>query len=194
MERGQRIGNSVLRQVVADRHLAAEAVASRRDAHLARIIRGGLHKHRHSKSGKPQSICHSAFVAKIWQSHDDAIDLISTFAKERSAPPGFLVRLDSAELGLFRSKSDGTPPGGLKGLEDLLATSLCRMIRKELPIPYDHSYCQLRFLHYFLFVLRGFELFLCGKVRSEWCRTRRLRSAVRPPRSRAANLRAQHRV
>ena len=42
-------------QIIAGRHLAAEAVAAVGDGHLARGIRGGLDQHRHIEAGEAQA-------------------------------------------------------------------------------------------------------------------------------------------
>lgn len=42
-----------------------------------KIIRAGLHQDGHVQLGEPDRICYSFFVAKVWQTDQDAFDAIS---------------------------------------------------------------------------------------------------------------------
>ena len=48
VQRGERVGDAVLLEVVADRHLAAEAVAAEGDGHLAGVVGRGLDEDGHA--------------------------------------------------------------------------------------------------------------------------------------------------
>ena len=85
VQRRQRVRNAILHQVIAGRHLAAEAVAAVVDGHLARRIRRGLHQHRHVQVRHAQRIGDGALVAEIRQRDDDAVDLAAVLAEQLRA-------------------------------------------------------------------------------------------------------------
>ena len=75
VQRGERIRDAVLRQIIAGRHLAAEAVAAVGDGHFAGRIGRGLDQHGDVQLGQAQRIGDGALVAEIGQGDDDAVDL-----------------------------------------------------------------------------------------------------------------------
>ena len=77
VQRGDRVRNAVLPQIVAGRHLAAEAVAAERNGHLLGIVGRGLDQHRHVQIRQAQGIGNGALFAEVRQGHDDAVDAIA---------------------------------------------------------------------------------------------------------------------
>ncbi len=74
MQRGERVRDAVLHQVIAGRHLAAEAIAAVGDGHFAGGIGRGLNQHGYIQTRAAQGIGNGAFVAEVGQSDDNAID------------------------------------------------------------------------------------------------------------------------
>ena len=95
MQRGQRVGNLVLHQVVTGAHLAAEAVAADGDGHLFGAVGRGLHQHRNPQAAEADGVHNAALFAEVGQSDDDAVNLVgmlfeelgAAFAIPRRSPP-----------------------------------------------------------------------------------------------------------
>ncbi len=139
MFRGERIRNLVLHEVVADRHLAAEAIAAIGDGHFAGVVRRGLHQDGYAEAGEPQRIGHGAFVAKVGQGDDDAVNLGGMGAKQVSALLGLGVGLDGAVIGLFRAQDDGTNSCALQSRQHNFAAGAGKMARKKSAIAHDDA-------------------------------------------------------
>ena len=88
VQRGQRVRNAVLLEVVAGRHLAAEAVAAVADGHQSGRVGRGLHQHGHVEVGQAQRVGDGALVAEIRQRDDDAVDLVAVALEEVGADGG----------------------------------------------------------------------------------------------------------
>ena len=97
----QRVGNSVLAQVVAGRHLSAKAVAAMQDGHLRRVVGRRLHQHRNVEPRQPHGVGNRALVAEVGQRHDHAIDAVAILLKQCRATLRFFVRFDRAVLAVF---------------------------------------------------------------------------------------------
>jgi hypothetical protein len=85
VQRGQRVRNAVLHQVVARAHLAAEAVAARGDGHRIGAVRRGLHQHRNLEPGEPDRIHNAALFAEVGQRYNDAVDLFRVLLEKLRA-------------------------------------------------------------------------------------------------------------
>ena len=103
VQRRQRVGDAVLLQVVADRHLAAEAVAAEGDAHLAGRVGRGLDQHGHLQVGEADGVGQAALFAEVRQRDDQAVDLRRMLLEQRGALLGVLVGFHRAVRGYFRS-------------------------------------------------------------------------------------------
>ena len=105
-----RVGNAVLPQVVAGRHLAAEAVAPVGDLHVVGAVGRGLHQHRHLQRGVADSVGDAALFAEVRQRHDDAVDLVAMLAEELRAAARLIRSLHRAEFRLLRRQRDDAYP------------------------------------------------------------------------------------
>jgi len=85
VQRRQRVGNAILREVIAGRHLAAKAVATRLDRHLADLVGKSLHQHGHVEVGQSDRVGNASLLAKVGQCDEDAIDLFSVRLEQRCA-------------------------------------------------------------------------------------------------------------
>ena len=103
---GERVADAVLLQVVAGRHLAAEAVAPVLDRHQRRRVGRRLHQDRHVQVGHAQRVRDAALVAEVRQRHDDAVDLVPVPPEEVGARPRLGPRLDRAVLRVLRPEHD----------------------------------------------------------------------------------------
>ena len=162
MQRGERIRNAVLRQIVARRHLPAKTVAPVRDGHLGLRVRRCLHQNGHSEMRQPQRIRDGAFVSKIRQSHNHAVNRIGSGVKQFSAPLRFFVRFDRTVLALFWSEHHHLDARILQDPSHLLPPGLRQMVRKKAPVPYDQSHCHFSFVGHgplgrFLFPMQLFS-------------------------------------
>jgi hypothetical protein len=81
VQRRDGVGNSVLPQIVAGRHLPAEGIAPRRDGHLFRVVRRRLDQHWHPQVGKAQGVGNRALLAEVRQGHDYAVNALAVFLK-----------------------------------------------------------------------------------------------------------------
>ena len=99
---GQRVGDVVLAQVVADAHLAAEAVAAVVDGHLLRVVRERMHQHGYVEAGETDRVGNCALVAEVRERDQDAVDLVTVLPEHLGAEPGLLQRFDGAIVGALR--------------------------------------------------------------------------------------------
>ena len=97
----QRIGNAILAQIVAGRHLSAEAVASRCNRHVGGIVGRSLHQHGHIQPGQAQRIRNGALVAEVRQSDDHAVQPLAILLEQRGTSLRILVCFDCSVLGLL---------------------------------------------------------------------------------------------
>ncbi len=95
---GQRVGKTVLPQVVADRHLAAKCIAAAFDHELVQIVGIRLDQDRHVKPRQLYRIGHALFVTKVGETDEDAVDLVGVAAKEVGAALGIAPGFDAAQL------------------------------------------------------------------------------------------------
>ena len=137
-----------------------------RDAHFTGLIRRGLNQHGNMQAGKAKGVGDGAFVAKIRQRDDHAIDHPGLRAKQFRAAIGFFVRFHRAVLALFRSQRDHFETRSLQRLQHLFPAGFRQMIRKKPPIPYDQAQC-----HFLLAchddlreLLQSFQYGPCGHV------------------------------
>ena len=121
MQLGQRVGNAVLAQVVAGRHLAAEAVAPVLDRHLAGLIGRRLDQHRHAEIGEPQRVGDGALVAEVRQRDDHAVDAVAIGLEQRGALLGVVEGLDHAEPRVLGRQHDRVVALVGENFDDLLA-------------------------------------------------------------------------
>jgi hypothetical protein len=136
---GERVADAVLLQVVAGRHLAAEAVAPVLDRHQRRRVWRRLHQDRHVQVGHPERVRNAPLVAEVGQRHDDAVDRVPVPPEEVGARPRLGPRLDGAVLRVVRPEHDDFDPRLLQDGAHLLAAGLGQVIGEEAPVADDQS-------------------------------------------------------
>ena len=104
---GQSEWNTILAQVIAQRDFAAETVAASRQPHLIEIIFLRLNQNRNIQTRETQRLCHRFFIAKIWQQHDDTVDLVAMSTEQFCTSFGILAGFHTAELRLGFVEHDG---------------------------------------------------------------------------------------
>jgi hypothetical protein len=107
---GQGIGDVVLPQVVADRHLAAETIPPVSHRHPVRLVWKCLDQHRHLEPRHTDGIGHPALFAKVGQGYQDTVDLVCPFFEQRGASSRILQRLDGTQSCLLRAEDDRLDP------------------------------------------------------------------------------------
>jgi hypothetical protein len=107
---GERVGDAVLLEVVADGHLAAEAVAAEGDGHLAGGIGRGLDEDGDVEVGEAEGVGEAALFAEVGQGDDDAVDLVGVLLEEFGTLLGVFVGLDRAVGGDFGVSTMGLMP------------------------------------------------------------------------------------
>ncbi len=141
VELGQAEGHAVLAQVVAERHLAAEAVAAVGDGHDVDLVRRGLDQNRHVEAGPSQRVDHGALFAEVGQRDHDAVDLLAVGVEEIGALARVFHALDAAEGRLFGRQGDDLEPGRFQHLDHVRAALLTQMAGEEASIADDQSQC-----------------------------------------------------
>ena len=139
VERGERIGDAVLREIVAGRHLAAEAIAAVGDGHLAGRIGRGLHQHGHVETGHAQGIGDGALVAEIGQCDDDAVDCVAMLLEELGAARGFGAGFDGAVFGILGTQRHRRVTGFFERGEHFRPSALREMAGEETAVTDDDS-------------------------------------------------------
>ena len=104
--RGDGVRDSILHEVIAGRHLAAEAVTAMGYLHGLFAIGRGLHEDRHLQRGIADGVGDTAFVAEVRQGYDDAVDFIAVFAEEIAAAARLFMSFDGTVLRFFRAQRD----------------------------------------------------------------------------------------
>ena len=141
VQRGQRVGNAVLHQVVAGAHLAAEAVAAGGDGHGVGAVGRGLHQHRDLEAGEADGVDDAALFAEVGQGDDDAVDLVGVLFEELGATLRFRVGFHRAVLRVLGAEHDGARAGCFKNRDDLVAAGLGQMIGEKAAIAHNHAKC-----------------------------------------------------
>src|ERR1022692_407113 len=141
VQRGERVGNAVLLEVIAGAHLAAEAVAAILDGHQSRGVRRGLYEDGHVEVGLTQSIGDGALFAEIRQRDDDTVDVAAMALKQVGAESHIAAAGDGAAVGLFRSHRDYAVARFLKYRDHVFAAALGQVGREESSVAHDHAEC-----------------------------------------------------
>jgi hypothetical protein len=127
VERRQRIRDAVLAEVVADRHLAAEAVAALVDGHARTVVGKCVHEHWHVETGPSQRVGHGPFVAEVRQRHEDAIDLVAMQSEQISAGARVGQRLDRSIGRRVGGERHGAKPAAFEGVKYVGASGRAEM-------------------------------------------------------------------
>src|SRR5262249_23185786 len=99
MHAGQRITQAVLFQIIADRHFAAEAVASVPNRHLLAFVIERMNEHWNVKVGPTQRVSYCAFISEIGQCHQYSAYLVTMSFEQIGAFLRIVERLDRSKLG-----------------------------------------------------------------------------------------------
>ena len=137
--RGERIADAVLAEVVADRHLAAEAVAAMLDRHAPALVREGVDEHRHVEVRPAQRVGHRPLVAEVRQRHEDAVDLVAAGPEQVGAGAAVGEAFDGPVrrgVGLERDRLEAFPA---HGGEHVGASGGAEMRRKEAAVADDDA-------------------------------------------------------
>jgi len=110
MQRGQGIGDPVLRKVVADRHLSAETVAAKSDRHIRRHIRRRLDQHRNAQPRQTECVSNRALVPEVRQGDNNSVDTILILAEQLGAPHRVFIRLDGSVFALIGPRTRSSIP------------------------------------------------------------------------------------
>ena len=143
VELGERVGDAVLLEVVADRHLAAEAVAAEGDGHLAGVVGRGLDEDGDLEVGETEGVGEAALFAEVGQGDDDAVDLGGVLLEEGGALLGVLVGLDGAVGGLLGAEDDRLDAGRFERGDHLEPAAGREVAGKEAAVAYDYTHCHL---------------------------------------------------
>ena len=122
VEAGERVGNAILIEVVADRDLAAECIATAVEVNLVVVVVTGLHKHGHVQFGTEDGIDDTNLITEVGKTHQDAVNLVAVCAEEFSILDTVLKRLDGAR----------TRRGGILGKDDIFITFLVERLEQLL--------------------------------------------------------------
>jgi hypothetical protein len=144
----QRVANAVLAQVVAGRHLAAEAVAPVLDRQLVGGVGRRLHQHRNAEIGEAQRVGDRALVAEVGQGDDDAVDAVAVGFEQRRAFLRVLEGLDHAEARVLGRQHDRVVALVGENPDDVLAPRLGEQGGEEIAIADDHAHRHLAVGHF----------------------------------------------
>jgi hypothetical protein len=127
----QRVRDAVLRQVVADGHLAAEAVPPIGDGHRADPVGEGVDQDRHAKVGQPQRVGDGPLVAEVGERDKHAVDVVAAAPEERRAALGIGPGFHGPELRVFGAERDDAQALGLQHVQHRPAAALAEMSGEE---------------------------------------------------------------
>jgi len=134
VQRRQAEGDAVLTQVVAQRHLAAEAIAPPLQVHLGRIVRESVNEHRHAQVGEAQRVGDAALVAEVGQRDQHAVNLVAVRAEQLGAGVRFRQALHAAESGVLRAERDDLDALLREHLQHCLAPRFAQMAGEKSPV------------------------------------------------------------
>ncbi len=143
VQRGERVGDAVLGEVVADGHLAAEAVAAMGDGHLGGRVGRGLDEDGDAQIGETDGVGQAALLAEVGQGDDEAVDGGGVGLEEGGTLFGVLVGLDRAVGGDFRREHDGLDAGGFERGDDFEAARCGEVRGEESAVAYENSHGHL---------------------------------------------------
>ena len=139
MQPGEREGNVVLAEVVADRHLAAERIAPVPDGHVFRVVVEGVNEHRHAQAGPAEGVGHAAFVAEVRQRDEDAVNLAGVLLEQIGAFLRVFHGFDRAEFGCVLRQRDHADAEFFERGQDFLAPGVAEVGGKETAIADDDA-------------------------------------------------------
>ena len=96
-----------LDEIVADRNLAAERVATACRRKLIQVVGIPLDEHGHVKVGEFERIRHALLIAEVRQAYEDAVNVIGVPLEQRGTLTCVGVGFNPAELGFVFTKLDG---------------------------------------------------------------------------------------
>ena len=165
VQRGERVGDAVLLEVVADRHLAAEAVAAEGDGHLAGCVGRGLDEHGNAEVGEAEGVGEAALFAEVGQGDDDAVDFGGVLLEERGALLGVFVGFDRAVRGLFRREHDRLDARGFERGNHFKTSAGGEVAGEKATVAYHDAHCHLTTHFVLLLWLKLVDVFRTGRVR-----------------------------
>jgi hypothetical protein len=136
-----------LTEVIADRHLAAEAVAAVLDRHPGAFVAEGVDQDRHLQSRPAQRVRNRALVAEVRERHDHAVDLVTVLAKEVGACACVRETLDGAVQRRLRVECDDAEPVFPQRRQNLGATRRAQVRREKAAVPDDEPQRRWSFRH-----------------------------------------------
>ena len=77
MQGGQGKRDTILPQIVTNRHFAAESIAASLNAELRQVVRISLHQNWDTQSGEFDRVRDALFVAEIRQRDQNALDAVA---------------------------------------------------------------------------------------------------------------------
>ena len=140
VQRGERVRNAVLRQVIAGRHLAAEAVAAVGDGHLAGRIGGRLNPAPARRAPAMRRVSAMARSSPKFGSVTMTPSISrGVLAEEIGAHVRFGARFDRAVAGFFGSHYHGFVAGLFERGDHLAAAALRQVAGEESAIADDDA-------------------------------------------------------
>ena len=143
MQPRQRVGNPILLQVVADRHLPAEAVPPERNRHLSHMVGRRLNQHRHLQIRQLERIRQPTLLAKVRQRNDDPIDLSRMRLEQRRALLCILVGLYRPMRRLFRTQHKRLDARSLQRRNHLQPSTGGKVAGKKSTVAHNHTHRHL---------------------------------------------------
>ena len=94
VETGEGEGDAILIEVIADRNLAAESIATAIQINLVVVVVAGLNQHGHIEFGTEDGVDDANLIAEIGKTDQNTVDLIAVGAEELRILDAVLKRLD----------------------------------------------------------------------------------------------------
>ena len=120
VEAGEGIGDAILIEVVADRDLAAEGIATAVEIDLVVVVVASLHKHGHIEFGTEEGVDDANFIAEVGEADQNAVDLIAVGAEELCIPDAVLKGFDGT----------GARRGSIFGKDDIFVALLVERLKQ----------------------------------------------------------------
>ena len=141
--RGQAVGDSVLPEVVAARHLPAETVPAVLDRHFLHVVGEGLDQDGHVQSGQADCVRHAPLIPEVGEADQNAVDFLPVLLEQLCALSGLSSGLHRAVGGVLRTQCNGLDSFLLEHFQDCGPALFAQFRREETAIPNDDAQCRV---------------------------------------------------
>ena len=136
---GERERDVALYQIVADRNLPAESIATQRGDQLVELVRVALNQNWDTEVRETDRVGHALLVAEVGEHDENTRDLVTIIPKEGRAFLCLRERLDASEFRRGLLEHHDPQAHLFEQSRDLLPCFGYQVVGEDIPVPHDHA-------------------------------------------------------